>query len=275
MRGVLDAPHGPAPAGGARPSAAARLGGDLDAFVLSDELERLLQRQLALGDQPRESSDVDWRMFVELLLLRRVHVHVLRAGVLPDDHALVDLLARPYEHRPALLERLEREPGRHPAAVGHERTGRPRSQIAVPRLVSLEHMVELTGSAGLGQELRPEPDKAARRDQVLHPDPPRAVVHHVLQPPLPEREQLRDDAQVLLGRVDRHPLDRLVERAVDGPRHDLGLAHGQLEPLAAHHLDQHRQLELTPTLNLPAIGAVRRRAPGSTRCRRSPDPGGP
>jgi len=42
-------------------------------------------------------------MFVELLLLRGVHVHILGASVLAHDHALVDVLARPDEQRAALL----------------------------------------------------------------------------------------------------------------------------------------------------------------------------
>ena len=74
--------------------------------------------------------------------------------------------------------------------------------------------------------------------------------------PLAEREQLRDDTQVLLGRVDRHPLDGLVELAVDRAGHHLRLADGELEPLAAHHLHQHRQLELAAPLDLPSIGTV-------------------
>ena len=44
--------------------------------------------------------------------------------------------------------------------------------------------------------------------------------------------------------------------AVDRPRHDLRLADGQLEPLAAHHLDEDRELELAAALHLPRLGPL-------------------
>ena len=72
--------------------------------------------------------------------------------------------------------------------------------------------------------------------------------------PLRSAKQLRDDADVLLGHVDRQPLDRLVQRAVDLARHDLRLADGQLEALAAHELDEDRQLQLAAALDLPCVG---------------------
>jgi hypothetical protein len=47
-----------------------------------------------------------------------------------------------------------------------------------------------------------------------------------------------------------------LQRAVDLAGDDLGLAHGELEALAAHHLDQHRQLQLAAALHLPRVGAL-------------------
>ena len=110
--------------------------------------------------------------------------------------------------------------------------------------------------AGLGEELGAEADQPAGGDQVLHPHPAGAVVDHLLHPPLAQREQLGDDADVLLGGVDAHPLDRLVALAVDLPGHDLRLADGQLEALAAHQLDQDRQRELAAALDLPHVGTL-------------------
>ena len=75
---------------------------------------------------------------------------------------------------------------------------------------------------------------------------------------LAQREQLRDDADVVLGHVDREALDRLVPLAVDLARDDLGLADGQLEALAAHQLDEHRELELAAALHLPGVGPLGR-----------------
>ena len=80
------------------------------------------------------------------------------------------------------------------------------------------------------------------------------MVDHLLQRPLTQRQQLRDDADVVLGHVDRDALDRLVLLAVDLSCQHLGLADGQLEALAAHDLDQHRELELPAALHLPDVG---------------------
>ena len=85
------------------------------------------------------------------------------------------------------------------------------------------------------------------------PHPAGAVVDERLRPALAQREELGDDAEVLLGHVDRDALDRLVHLAVDDPRHDLRLADGELEALAPHLLDQHRELQLAAALHLPGV----------------------
>ena len=97
------------------------------------------------------------------------------------------------------------------------------------------------------------PISAAGRHEVLEPHPAGAVVDHLLHAALAQGEQLRQHADVLLGRVDREPLDRLVHLAVDLARHDLRLADRELEALAAHELDEHRQLQLAAALHLPGV----------------------
>ena len=94
--------------------------------------------------------------------------------------------------------------------------------------------------------------------EVLHPHPAGAVVDHLLHAALAQREQLGDDADVLLGHVDRDALDRLVHLAVDLARHDLRLADRELEALAAHQLDEHRELQLAAALHLPRVGPLGR-----------------
>ena len=74
--------------------------------------------------------------------------------------------------------------------------------------------------------------------------------------PLRAGEQLGDGADVLLGGVDREPLDRLVQLAVLLVGDDLGLAGGQLEALAPHHLEQDDELQLAAALDLPGVGAA-------------------
>ena len=48
-------------------------------------------------------------------------------------------------------------------------------------------------------------------DEVLHAHPAGAVVHHLLEATLAQREHLGDDSEVVLGHVDGHVLDRLVD----------------------------------------------------------------
>src|ERR1035438_2064759 len=78
------------------------LGGHLDALVVGDELEGLLQREEQGGSQAdrlvrRGRADVGL-----LLLLGGIDVHLLVPGVLPDDHALVYLGSGPDQQHAAL-----------------------------------------------------------------------------------------------------------------------------------------------------------------------------
>src|SRR5205085_12292374 len=82
---------------------------------------------------------------------------------------------------------------------------------------------------------------------------PRPVADDLLHTPLAEREQLRHDADILLRHVDRDALHRLAALAVDLLRQHLRLADGQLEALAAHQLDEHRELQLAAPLYLPRV----------------------
>ena len=134
----------------------------------------------------------------ELLLLGDVHVHVVGAGVLADDHAFVDLGGGLDEEGAALLQVHHRERGGGAGPVGDERAAGAGAQLAEPRLVRLEDVVQDAGAAGVGEELGPEPDQRPGRHQPLHPDPAGAVVDELLHPALAGGEQLGDDAEVLL-----------------------------------------------------------------------------
>ena len=155
-------------------------------------------------------------MFVRCFSLTGVDVEVVGARVLADDHALVDLLAGPDEQRAALLQVHQRELG------GRCRGGRRRA-TPVGRVRSSPNHGSQPSKTWCS---RPVPRVSVRNSvrkpispragtQVLHPDPAGAVVDHLLERALAQREQLGDDADVVLGHVDRQPLDRLVQLAVD------------------------------------------------------------
>ena len=76
-----------------------RVRGDLDALVGAQQLERLVERELAVGDQAHEHLGGRGADVREVLLARGVDVEVVGARVLADDHALVDLLAGADEQR--------------------------------------------------------------------------------------------------------------------------------------------------------------------------------
>ena len=67
----------------ARPCAAARRRRDLDALVLADELERLVEREPPRRHEPHELVGVDERMFVSCFSLHGVHVEVLGRAFSP------------------------------------------------------------------------------------------------------------------------------------------------------------------------------------------------
>src|SRR6476661_2364380 len=113
------------------------LGRHLDALVLAAELEALLEAELAGRHDLLEVVRGGGAHVGELLLLGDVDVHVVGAGVLADDHALVDLRRRVDEERAALLEVDHRVCRDDPGAVGDQGAARTGRDGAEPRLVVL------------------------------------------------------------------------------------------------------------------------------------------
>ena len=120
-----------------------------------------------------------------------------------------------------------------------------------------------------------EADEAARR-RLERDDRAAGVARaQVGDPALAGREGLGDRADVLVGHVDHAALERLVALAVDLAEDDLGPAHLQLVALAAHRLDEHRELQLAPAGDLDDVGRRRCRSmridtlPSTSRSRRS------
>ena len=186
-----------------------------------------------------------------------VDVHVLGAGVLTDDHAGVDLHAGGDEQLPSLLEVEQGELGCLPRPVGDQGPVGAGAQLALPRLVAVEDMVEDAGATGFGEELRAKTDQPARRDPVLEPHPARRVVDHLLHAAFAQPQQLADHADVVLGHVDGQVLEGLLDLPFDLAGDHPWLAYGELEPLASHRLHQHRELQFPAALHLPGVGTFR------------------
>src|SRR5438105_11657942 len=125
----------------------------LHALVVADELQRLLQRQRPRRDQPHQLVRGRRAHVRQLLLLRRVHVQILGPRVLAHDHPLVDLDSRADEQLPPLLQVQQRERRRRAAPVGDQASRRPAPQLPMPRLVTVEHVMQDPRPARLRQEL--------------------------------------------------------------------------------------------------------------------------
>ena len=83
-----------------------------------------------------------------------------------------------------------------------------------------------------------------------------AVVHHLRHLALAHGHLLEDDAHVGLGHVEHQQLERLLAHAVLVLREDLGVRDRQLEALAAHRLDEDRELQLAAAHDLEGVGGV-------------------
>src|SRR5208283_5318230 len=191
----------------------------------------------------------------QLLFLARVDDHVTATGVLPDDHALVDVVSRLDEHGPALLQVIERKA--HGLAPGHA----DHHAIAAAGNFSLERpvVVEVVVHDGLAlggtHEATAQADQAARGDQKLEVGVGPLPVH-LAHLAASGTHQFHDGADVAVRDVDHEELARFVVHAADLLYYYRGRAHRELETLAAHRLDQYRKVEQAPARDLEGITVI-------------------
>ena len=235
-----------------------RVGGDLDAFVLGNKLERLLQRQVAGGREADQFVCTRCAHVRQLLLARRIDVHILAASVDANHHAAVDHHARLDEHLAALLQREHCVRCDGSLTICDQRTIATRTDLAVPGLKALQDMVKLARASCLRQELGAETNQATSRHDLFDPHPTRAVVDHLLHATLADTEQLDHHTSKFFRHINRQTLHWLVALAINHARHNLRLTDRQLETLTAHRLDEHSQLQLAAALDLPRVRALRR-----------------
>ena len=153
-----------------------------------------------------------------------------------------------------------------PGAIADQHADRAVGHLARPRAVALADLVQQRRAARLGQQLAAIADQAARRDDELHPHATVGVGRHLLHPALRVGERLADRADEVGRDVDRDPLVRLVDLAVDLAQQHLRPRDLHLEALAAHLLDEHGQLQLAAAAHLERVGRRRSAGPRSRRC---------
>ena len=107
--------------------------------------------RLLVGDEAERFVGAGGAHVGELLFADGVDVEVVVAGVLADDHALVDLDAVGDEEDAAVLQAVERVGGGGAGAVGDEGAGGTLRDLALVGDVAVEDGVHHDGAAGFGE----------------------------------------------------------------------------------------------------------------------------
>ena len=233
---------------------AQRLGRDLDELVVGDEFDGLFEIQRGVGNEADRIVGCGSAHIGHLLFAHHVHVEVVVARVLADDHALVNLDSRPDEENAAFLQAVERVCGRHALAVGDQRARRPLRNLALVRDVAVKERVHYDGSARFGQHLAAQADEAAAGHAKLQSRAARTVIVHLRHLTLARAQFLDHHANEPLRHVDGEMLNRFHAHAVYDLRDDLRPPGHQLEAFAPHHLNQDRELQLAAAQHLEAVG---------------------
>ena len=191
-----------------------------------------------------------------MLFLTYVDGDVLVLGASADDHAFVYIHAGADEQPAALLSGIQAVGDRLACLIGNQRALVAGDDIALIRLVGIKDMVHDTVAVGVGEELGAITHQSARRDAELDMRCAAVAGAHVDELSLAGAELLHHSADIRLGHLDDQVLDRLAQHAVDHLGDDLGAADLKLIALAAHGLDEDREMQLASARHLEGIGGV-------------------
>src|SRR5882672_4789110 len=126
----------------------------------------------------------------QFLLANGVDVEVVVFGVLPDNHALVQLNSGTAEKFATFLQTPERISRGNSVAIRDERSGQPVRNIALPLDVPVEQGIHNDGPARIGEQLAAQANQAAARNSKLNAYPAVAVIVHIDDGALPCTELL-------------------------------------------------------------------------------------
>ena len=232
----------------------------LDQFVILDVLKRLLERHPPRWLEENVAVATAGSHVGELLLLRGIDRHVVAAGVLAADHPLVDLVAGLDEEICPLLKTVEPEGHRLAGHHRHEHAIGPTGHLPFHLPPGLEAMVHDGGALGCVEHPRPQPDQTAGwdRERGVGKLAPRT---HVLELAPAGTGELHNRPQLVVRHLNHERLEGLERRALLLPQDHPGLAHGDLEPLPPHGLDQNRKVEQATARNGKLLGARNRLNP--------------
>ena len=112
-----------------------------------------------------------------------------------------------------------------------------------PRRPTIKECVHDPSSSGLREEARAKTDQPSRGNAELKTNPSGTGVLHLCHLTATNREQLRQNTDVVLRGINDQLFQRLVYYAFDFPGDDCRLRDLYLIAFAAHRLDQDRELQ--------------------------------
>ncbi len=127
---------------------------------------------------------------------------------------------------------------------------------SLPVVETVEERIHDGGPAGVGQDLAPDSDEPPGRHAELEAHSSRAVIHHVRENPLADAELLDHHALEGFRDVDQEDLEGLLLHSVDFFHDHFGVRERELVALAAHGLDEDRELELAAAENAEGVRGV-------------------
>src|SRR5947207_418145 len=133
---------------------------DLEELVVGEELDRIVERELANPVELRGDVRVAAPHVREVLLAHDVHLEVALADVLADDHALVHLDPGIEEQLPAVLRGVESERRRRAVLKCDERAELARRDRAGERAVAFDERVHHAAPTRSGEERLPESEQS-------------------------------------------------------------------------------------------------------------------
>src|SRR5439155_18875825 len=188
---------------------------DFEELVVGEELDRVVERELADAVELRGDVGVAAPHVREVLLAYDVHLEVALADVLADDHALVHLDPRIEEELPPILRGVEPERRGRPVLECDERAELARGDRAGEWAVAFDERVHHAAPARGGEERLPEPEQPARRDLVDGVHHAVVAVLHVVERSAAAPGELDDGPELFLRVLQLELLVRLLRLAVD------------------------------------------------------------
>ena len=138
----------------------------------------------------------------------------------------------------------------------NQRSLRALRDISLIQLIAVEHVVHDAVAVGIREEFLAVAHQAARRDfkfQVRHARVARTHVDHL---GLSAAELLHHRAHIGIRHLDHQKLDRLIQLAVDLLVNHMRARYLELIVLAAHLLDEDRQVQLAAAGDFKGIGGI-------------------